>query len=149
VRRWLPWLALAVVLAGALVVGTSRHQRATDLDSRTRSIAAEVRCPTCQGQSAADSQAEASRAIRDEIRARLQAGESAGQIKGYLVSRYGQDIVLDPQGSGFSALVWALPVAAFVVAAAALAFAFSRWRARAGVEVSPADRLLVDAALRR
>ena len=126
-RRWLPWLALALVLVAALAIG-ARHRSSTSLDTHVRRIASQVKCPTCQGQSAADSNAASSEAIRDEIRVRLQEGQSDGEIRAYLVSRFGRDILLKPPASGISGLVWALPVVVFVAAGAALAVSFRRWR---------------------
>ena len=146
--RWLPWLGLAVVLVGALAIGTTRQHHAHDLDSRVRGIAAQVKCPTCEGLSTADSDAAASTAIRDEIRKRLQDGENERQIKAFLVSRYGKDILLKPPASGLSSLVWFLPVAAFICALAGLVVAFRRWRVRSGVHPSAADRALVEEAMR-
>src|SRR5205809_8020058 len=126
-KRWLPWVGLVVVLAIALVVGTSAQHHDTSLDAHVRRVASDVRCPTCEGQSAADSNAASSEAIRDEIRTRLQQGQSDGDIRGFLVSRFGRDIILKPPASGVSGLVWALPVMAFVAAAGALIFSFRRW----------------------
>ena len=145
--RWLPWFALAAVLIVALVFGTTRQHHAHDLESRVRGIAAQVKCPTCEGLSAAESDAAASTAIRDEIRKRLQQGENERQIKAFLVSRYGKDILLKPPASGLSSLVWFLPVAAFICALGGLAVAFRRWRARSGLTATPADRALVEEAM--
>jgi len=98
--------------------------------------------------SAAESDAAASAAIRDEIRSRIQQGQTDAQIKGYLVSRFGPDILLTPPASGVSSLVWILPVAAFICAIGGLTVAFRRWRGRAGVHPSAEDELLVERALR-
>jgi cytochrome c-type biogenesis protein CcmH len=147
-RRWLPWLALVIVLVVALVVGSIGHHRATDLDSRVRAIAADIRCPVCSGQSAADSQAPESQEIRAIIRQRLQEGQTAGQIKAYVVSRYGEGILLRPETHGVALLVWALPVVAFVAAAGGMAYALSRRRRRAHVAPTDEDRALVEEALR-
>ena len=114
---------------------------------RVRHIASEIRCPTCRNQSAAESDAAAAKAVRDEIDRRVRAGQSDGQVVAFLVSRYGSDILLKPEASGVASLVWVLPVVAVVVAVAALAIAFRRWRARPGVEVSAEDRALVEQEL--
>jgi cytochrome c-type biogenesis protein CcmH len=134
-RTWLPWVLLLVVVVGALAVGSRSDDGPPTLEGRVQSIASEVRCPTCRGQSAAESDAAAARAVRAEIRRRVEAGESRSAIVSYFVTRYGKDIVLRPESTGVAGLVWALPVAALVVAVAALFFAFRRWRP--GPEVAP------------
>ncbi|MGI9033616.1 MAG: cytochrome c-type biogenesis protein [Acidimicrobiales bacterium] len=146
-RRW-SWLALAVVLAVALVIGSRGRTGPLTDAQRAHRIATEIRCPTCRGLSAADSDAPSSSAIRDEVLRRVQAGQTDGQIRGYLVSRYGIDILLKPEATGVAGLVWALPVAALVVALGGLALAFRSWRARPGASISPSDQALVDEALR-
>src|SRR3954471_511936 len=94
-RKWLPWGALAVVLIVALVAGT-RHHGNESLDAHVRRVASQVKCPQCQGESAADSNAASSQAIREEIRTRIQQGQSDSEIKAFLVSRFGRDILLKP-----------------------------------------------------
>ena len=129
-RKWLPWLALVVVLVVALAAGASSGEGGDGgAEARSARLAAELRCPTCRGLSVADSDTKAAVAIRDEIRARVDAGQSDGQVREYLVSRYGEDILLKPRGSGVTGLVWALPVVVLVCGAGGLAFAFRRWSA--------------------
>ena len=145
--RRLQWLALAVVVVAALAVGTVDRGGPPTEAERVRRVAEGVRCPTCRNLSAADSDAAAARAVRAEIRRRVRAGETDEAIRAFLVSRYGNDILLKPGGSGVAGLVWALPVAAVVVAAAGLAVALRRWRARPARDPSLEDRLLVERAL--
>lgn len=128
-RRLVPWLVMSVLVLGSLAVAAAGERGPATTADRVRAISVEVRCPTCQGLSVAESEASASRAIRDEIRRRVQAGQSDGEIRAYLVSRFGQDILLKPEASGAGAVVWALPVAAGVCALAGLVVAFRRWRA--------------------
>jgi cytochrome c-type biogenesis protein CcmH len=138
---------MALVLVAALAVG-ARGQSGPPTDAqRVNRIADQVRCPTCRGLSAADSDAPAAHAMREEILRRVQAGETDDAILGYIVSRYDASILLKPEGGGVAGLVWALPVAALVAAVGGLVVAFRRWRARPGATVSPADRALVDEAL--
>lgn len=95
-----------------------------------------------------ESDAPAAKAVRAEILRRAEAGQSDAEIRSYLVSRYGTDILLRPQGTGVAALVWALPVFAIALAIAGLVVAFRRWRP-SGVHPSEADRAIVAEELGR
>lgn len=150
-RKWLPYGLLLVVVATTLFFGTRSSGGAATPAARAAHIASEVRCPTCEGLSANESETPASLAVRKEIRRRVDAGESDDEIRRFLVASYGEDILLRPGATGVAGLVWALPVAALVCALAGLAIAFRRWRRQAvlGGEASPADRQLVEQALRR
>ncbi len=142
-------MLLAVVLAGALALGSRSDSGPLTEDQRVERVTSVVRCPTCQGLSVAQSDAPAARAIDDEVRRRVQAGESDGEIKGYLVSRYGQDVILQPETEGVGLLVWALPVLAGAAAVAGLFLVLRGRRVRPGRNVSAADQALVREALRR
>ena len=121
------WVLVLVVVVGALVVGTRDRGVRTDAD-RVQSIAESVRCPTCRGQSVADSDAPAASNVRKDIERRVAAGESDDQIRADLAARFGDGILLSPPSSGVAGLVWVLPVVAVAAAAGALTFAFRRWR---------------------
>jgi len=149
VKGRLPWLGLVLVLAVALAIGAQGRSGPMTEAQRVKHIASEIRCPTCRNQSAAESDAAAAKAARDEIQRRLRAGQSEGDILAYFKGRFGSDILLKPEGSGVASLVWVLPVVAVVVALAGLAIAFRRWRARPGVDVSPEDRALVERELEK
>ena len=148
-RRWLPWLALLGVVVAVLVVASSRSHPPRTEAARVRTIASQVRCPTCRSLSAEESDARAAQAVRDEIRRRVAAGQSDAEIRAFLVSRYGSDILLKPEGRGIAGLVWVLPVVAVAWAALGLGLAFRRWSNRAARVPSDDDRQLVDEALGR
>ncbi|MEO7399138.1 MAG: cytochrome c-type biogenesis protein CcmH, partial [Ilumatobacteraceae bacterium] len=82
-RGWngLAWLAIVVVLAGALLVGALGQRGARTPDERVERVAATIKCPTCVGQSVAQSEAPASRDIRADIARRITLGESDDQIR--------------------------------------------------------------------
>lgn len=142
--RRLAWGMLALVLAGALAVGSRGESGPPTEDQRVQRIASVVRCPTCRGLSAAQSDAPSAEAIRDEVRRRVQDGETDAQIKSYLVSRYGEDILLQPK----SRVVWALPVIGGAAAVGGLVFVLRRRRVKPGPTVSDADEALVARAMR-
>lgn len=149
-KGWPGWIALVVVLAGALVVGVLRDDGARTPAERARALEERVACPECEGESVAESRSGASENIRSAIRRLVdEGGATDEQILSYLETNYGGEILLVPRATGFDALVWALPVAALVGALAALAATFLRWRREAAEDRDPTeeDRALVAAAL--
>ena len=150
VKGWPGWVALVLVLTGLLAVGASRDDGPSTPEERGRAIAERVACPTCQGESVADSRSTASEQIRSAIGRLVDAGAASDEeILAILERNYGGQVLLVPRASGLDALAWALPVAALVCAVAALAVTFRRWRREAAAERDPTDedRRLVAAAL--
>ena len=147
-RAWAPWLLVAVVVAVGLSLGASHRPAPLSLDQRTRAIAGQIRCPSCEDLTAAESNSVGAVAVRDLIRSDLSRGMSAGQIDSYLVDRYGPDILLRPSGRGLSGLVWWLPGLVALVALAGALLALRRWRPADRPDAPDAgDRLLVEQAL--
>jgi cytochrome c-type biogenesis protein CcmH len=79
----------------------------------------EVRCVVCQGQSIADSNAPLAMDLKRKIHQQLQAGMNEREVKHYLVSRYGDSILLEPPFKGTTVILWGLP---FVLLIGAIAF---------------------------
>lgn len=146
--RW-PWLVLAALLAGALAVAAVGDRGPRTTAERARAVSESVKCPTCQGQSVADSSAPAARAIRTEIARRIEAGETDDQIREYIAGIYGPENLLTPPRDGVAGLIWFLPVAGMVFAVGGLAVVFQRWRVPDEVDVSEEDRALVEQAQRQ
>ncbi|HET9690982.1 MAG TPA: cytochrome c-type biogenesis protein CcmH [Acidimicrobiales bacterium] len=139
VRRWGVWAASLLVIFTALVVGAARPG-APSLAARSQQLAEQVRCPVCQGESAAQSQTPAAVAIRAQISAELGAGLPAATVLSDLERSYGVSILEKPPASGVSLVVWVLPGVVGVAAAAGLGVAFARWRrsVRAPLVAAPA-----------
>lgn len=148
-RRWLPWAAMALVLVVALAVGATRTRGPASTQDRVTAISKTIKCPTCRGESVADSNALTSREIRADIADRVEAGQSDDEIRAAYVSVYGADVQLTPSSSGVAGLVWAIPVVVVVLAGAGLVVVFRRWKAEGERSATDADRALVDAALAR
>jgi cytochrome c-type biogenesis protein CcmH len=144
--RW-PWLVLVALLLGGLAVAVAGDSGPQTPAERTRGLAEGIKCPTCQGQSVADSDATAARSIRTEIARRIEEGQTDDEIRDYIVGLY-PDSSLTPPRSGVAGLVWFLPVALFVGAVGGLAAVFRSWRGPPDAEVSAADRELVEEARR-
>ena len=82
-----------------------------EIDRRAQTISEGLRCPVCQGLSAADSQAESAIAMRIRAGDLVAAGYSDAQINSYFVERYGEWVLLEPPRSGRHWLIWFGPLA--------------------------------------
>jgi len=142
------WLGMGLVVVVALAVGTRQPgDPPTELE-RVEHLTAQLRCPTCRGLSVAESDAPASQFIEAETRRRVSLGQSDEAILAYFADRYGAEaILLSPPRDGVGLVVWALPVAAAIVAVAGLTLALRRWRRAAPPPLSEEDRRLVAQAL--
>ncbi len=115
-RRWPKAAILAVALSllvDAAAFAALRPSEILDdpaLEARAREISAELRCMVCQNQSIDDSDAELARDLRGLVRDRLLAGDSNEEVIDYVVSRYGEFVLLRPRFNARNALLWSAPV---------------------------------------
>jgi cytochrome c-type biogenesis protein CcmH len=140
-QRW--WVALGVLVVGALVWAAWPSDDATTTRSRVREITADLRCPDCEALSVAESSTPTARAIRVDVRRRVVDGQSDDEIHQAYVDRYGESILLDPEGSGLGILVWGLPVVVLVLGAGGLVLALRRWSREPRLHPTDADEQLV------
>ncbi|MCT7376049.1 cytochrome c-type biogenesis protein [Chelativorans salis] len=80
------------------------------LEERARALSAELRCMVCQNQSIDDSNAALARDLRILVRDRISAGDTDAEVLDYVVSRYGEFVLLKPRMSARNALLWATPM---------------------------------------
>lgn len=82
-----------------------------------------LRCLQCQGQSIADSDAKVAGDMRNQVRLKIEAGETPEQIRIWLVERYGDYVSFEPR---LTSLTWPL----FAAPALLLGLAFLLLRRR-------------------
>lgn len=142
------WIVIGALVLVSLVRATVDDGSPRTTAEKVEAIAKTLKCPVCAGQSVADSDVAASRAIRVEIARLVEEGRSSSEVRATIATNYGEQVQLIPPASGFAGLVWILPVVALVVALAVLSAAFARWRRAPHTAATDADRALVDRALR-
>ena len=104
-------LPLLAALAGpALAVQPDEVMKDPALEASARALSAELRCLVCQNESIDDSEAPLARDIRILIRERIGKGESNDAVRDYLVSRYGDFILLKPPFKPETLILWLSPV---------------------------------------
>jgi cytochrome c-type biogenesis protein CcmH len=92
------------------------------LEARARVISRDLRCVVCQSQNIDDSNAPLAKDMRIVVRERLVAGDTDKEVYQYLVSRYGDYVLLKPPVQKNTIFLWAAPFVLFSVAAAAAGF---------------------------
>ncbi len=109
-------LVLAAALLAPLAAATTARavqpdEMLTDpkLEARAREISGELRCLVCQNQSIDDSDAPLAKDLRILVRERLKAGDSDGQVKDWLVARYGEFVLLRPRFEARTLILWLAP----------------------------------------
>ncbi|MEP9388798.1 cytochrome c-type biogenesis protein [Mesorhizobium sp. KR9-304] len=118
------------------------------LEARARALSAELRCMVCQNQSIDLSDAELARDLRVLVRERLMAGDSDAEVLDYVVSRYGEFVLLKPRFNLRNALLWGTPVVLLGAGAAVLLFSRRKRKSAAQAlteeETAELDRILHD-----
>src|SRR6476469_7427801 len=108
-------------------------------EARARDLSRELRCMVCQNQSIDDSEAPLARDLRLLVRERLTKGDSDQQVLSFLVSRYGEFVLLRPPLEWHTLLLWGLPPAALAAGTIGL-FIMSRRRRSVAAEADPLSR---------
>jgi cytochrome c-type biogenesis protein CcmH len=138
----------AAFVAGVLLVGASASAQAaglrlqvqvansaaprrtppdTALEALTRHVAAQLRCPVCQGLSLADSPSELALQMKDVVRQQLAAGRTPEEVKAYFVAKYGEWILLEPPRRGINLLAYLLPAGALIGGLGVIWLVLRRW----------------------
>lgn len=109
------FLALVIILFlgfcdGSLAVEPDEVLKDSALEKRARNISSELRCLVCQNQSIDDSNAPLARDLRILVRERLTAGDSDKEAINYIVSRYGEFVLLRPRLGAKTIILWFAPM---------------------------------------
>ena len=81
------------------------------MENRAREISRGLRCLVCQNQSIDDSDADLAKDLRIIVRERLTAGDSDAQVVDFMVSRYGDYVLLKPPFKLATLVLWLGPAA--------------------------------------
>jgi cytochrome c-type biogenesis protein CcmH len=91
-------------------------------EAQAKALMEQLRCLVCQGQSIADSDAELAGDMRHMVRSRIAAGQSPGEVRRWLVERYGNWVSYKPPLEPATWPLWLTPL---------VLLALGAWLARA------------------
>ena len=148
IRKFLLVLLILLAPLPALAVNPDEILADPVLEERARNLSVNLRCMVCQNQSIDDSNAELARDLRLLVRERLVDGDSDEAVIDYVVSRYGEFVLLNPRFRGETLLLWGAPLLLFMGGAAAmLVFVRSRAGRPVGKPLSEEEKVALAKAL--
>ena len=138
----LPWLVtvLALFAAGAPAKEAVPASADPALEVRVLAVAEELRCLVCQNETIAASQADLAVDLRQQIRQKLQAGQSRQEIVDFMVARYGDFVLYRPPLKATTLLLWVGPFVLLGSAALLLLLHIRRRRLDAGLQPWSAEQ---------
>ncbi|MEY4769214.1 MAG: hypothetical protein RL637_1853 [Pseudomonadota bacterium] len=98
-----------------------------ETQQRFQKLTHELRCPKCQNQNLADSNAEIAADLREKIHFMLEQHQSDQQIIEYMLARYGDFVLYQPRFSAKTMWLWLVPFLLLLTGAIVI-MAFIRWR---------------------
>ncbi|WP_165311919.1 cytochrome c-type biogenesis protein [Vibrio ziniensis] len=85
-----------------------------------------LRCPKCQNNSIADSNAALAQDLRQKVYEMTKQGKSKDEIVDYMIARYGNFVTYNPPLTPSTAILWLAPISVLVVGLAMIIFRTKR-----------------------
>ena len=103
----------SVPLLSASQLKTNELKQFTSPEMRQRyyALIAELRCPKCQNQNLADSDAPIANDLRDELYLLINDDYSDAEILAFMASRYGEFVLYAPPVNKVTVVLWIIPAA--------------------------------------
>lgn len=103
-------LLAALVLSFSVFAAIDTYQFKDEAqEQQFRELTAQLRCPKCQNNSIADSNAMIASDMRQKVYELQQQGQTQKQIIDYMVARYGNFVTYEPPVTPGTVVLWLLP----------------------------------------
>ncbi|HYQ91041.1 MAG TPA: cytochrome c-type biogenesis protein [Candidatus Competibacteraceae bacterium] len=135
------WLLVLLFLATPAFAAIDAYEFQNPAqEQRFRTLTTELRCPKCQNQTIADSNAPLSQDLRQRVYEMIQAGRSDQEIKDFMITRYGDFITYRPPLRPATWILWLGPVVLVLLAALGLWLWLRQRERQPAPELSEAER---------
>ena len=109
-------LTLSLFVSLAAFAQQDRYQFDSNEQAvRFEELTKELRCPKCQNQNIADSDAVVAKDLRDRVLALVKDGKSKDEVIDYMIDRYGYFVHYDPPVTPATLILWVLPVLIVII----------------------------------
>jgi cytochrome c-type biogenesis protein CcmH len=134
---------IIIIFSFPILAGPALAQDPEPNYDRINDIAEDLNCPTCTGINLADCRTLTCAQWKEKISDLVTDGYSDEEVLDYFSTRYGTQVLQEPPRSGFTLILWVLPVIAILAGGAWLAYVIRGWRkdepAPVAVGSSPAE----------
>ena len=118
-------LVISIIFYSLKVIAVQNENEL--IENKLKNITSKLRCMTCQNQTIYESETDFSNDIKKIIRTKLLRNEKEGEIINFLIKRYGEYIVLEPQMNKQNIFLWLFP---FIILFISLVFLIFRIKKR-------------------
>ena len=117
-----------ITLSFVIIAGPALAQDPEQNYDRINDIAEDLNCPTCTGINLADCRTLTCSQWKEKISDLVADGYSDEEVLDYFSTQYGTQVLQEPPRSGFTLILWVLPIIAILAGGAWLAYVIRGWR---------------------
>lgn len=141
--RFVSFLALCFISSTSFAIDAKQFDDVAKQE-RYEDLIYELRCPVCQNQNLADSNAPLAKDLRSEIFEQIESGKTDDDIVDFMVTRYGEFVQYRPPLQAKTLLLWGLPIALLFIG---MIVAFISIRRQANIIETQVDKTKLDSLL--
>ncbi|OHU87614.1 MULTISPECIES: cytochrome c-type biogenesis protein [Pseudoalteromonas] len=109
-------IVIFLMVCGSAFATEDRYEFANaERENTFRELTHELRCPKCQNQNIADSDAVVAKDLRDKVLSLVNEGKSKDEVIDYMIDRYGYFVHYQPPVTPATIILWVLPIFIVVV----------------------------------
>ncbi|MFY8272861.1 cytochrome c-type biogenesis protein [Pseudoalteromonas sp. SSDWG2] len=103
-------LSLFILISGSAVAVEEKYDfQSPEHAALFTELTKELRCPKCQNQNIADSDAVVAKDLRDKVEELVKQGQSKQEVIDYMIDRYGYFVHYQPPVTPATIFLWILP----------------------------------------
>lgn len=144
----LPWLSMLALLSWALIAvpsaiasGETYTFDTAAQERQYRQLINELRCPKCQNQTIADSDAPLAQDLRERVYQMTMEGQSRGEIIEFMRVRYGDFVHYKPPLNASTLVLWLGPAAVLIIGVLTIVVMAKRQKKALNLSVQEQQRL--------
>ncbi|AVH33188.1 cytochrome c-type biogenesis protein [Vibrio fluvialis] len=115
-KRWILAAAAALMVSLTALAAIDVYDFDTpEQETQFQELSNTLRCPKCQNNSIADSNAELAKDLRHKVYEMTKEGKSKDEIVDYMIARYGNFVTYNPPFTLSTAILWLGPVSVLLI----------------------------------
>lgn len=115
-KRWILAAAAALMVSFTAMAAIDVYDfESPEQETQFQELSNTLRCPKCQNNSIADSNAELAKDLRHKVYEMTKDGKSKSEIVDYMIARYGNFVTYNPPFTLSTAILWLAPLSVLLV----------------------------------